>query len=343
MHGTDRTPQSAPLLELSRLTVEFEGGRRRRSVRAVDDVTLTVAPRETVGLVGESGAGKTTIGRAVLGLVPVTSGTMSFAGIDITHVRGAQRRQLGQQLQVVFQDPYSSLNPTRTIGQTIAESVQAHKHVDKEEMDDRVRTILGHVGLPADAARRYPSHFSGGQRQRIAIARALICEPRLVICDEPVTALDLSIQAQILNLLAKLQREFALSYLFVAHDLSVVRHSTQRVIVLYRGCIVEHGPTEAVYTSPKHPYTRALLEAMPVPDPNEQRKRRARQRREQAPPNPPASSEGCPFTTRCLHARDICHTHRPPLEPTTRQGTVVACHRWQEISTLEDERIALAP
>jgi oligopeptide/dipeptide ABC transporter ATP-binding protein len=333
-----------PLLEVNGLVVEFPGRRGRKPTRAVDDVTLAIGTRETVGLVGESGAGKSTIGRAVLGLVPVTSGTIAFAGADITNARGEDRRRLGRELQVVFQDPYSSLNPTRTIGQTLGESVRAHEKVGKAHLDELVRGILERVGLPADAARRYPTQFSGGQRQRIAIARALISRPRLVICDEPVTALDLSIQAQILNLLRDLQSELDLSYLFVAHDLAVVRHVAHRVIVLYRGAIVEQGPTEEVYAHPRHPYTQALLDAMPVPDPRLQRERREAQRRRRSGLRGSGSSgQGCAFAARCPHAIDVCDVRRP-LQERTPQGTWVACHRWPELAPgIEQSGIALTP
>src|SRR6185369_11786443 len=238
-------------------------------------VSLSVAARETVGLVGESGSGKSTIGRAILGLTPVNDGTVAFDGADITHADYRARQRLAADLQVVFQDPYSSLNPTRTIGQTLAETlrVQGKRHT-KAEVTERVRWMLERVGLPADAAGRYPAHFSGGQRQRIAIARALMVQPRLVICDEPVSALDLSVQAQVLNLLRELQNEFQLGYLFIAHDLAVVRHLSHRIIVLYRGRIMEEGSAATVYANPLHPYTQTLLEAAPVPDPERQRQRR---------------------------------------------------------------------
>jgi oligopeptide/dipeptide ABC transporter ATP-binding protein len=343
MHESDPAVNGSPLLSVKGLTVEFPGRGRRQPFRAVDDVTLDVGHRETVGLVGESGAGKSTIGRAVLGLAPVTSGQIVFAGADITHARGAARRRLGRELQVVFQDPYSSLNPTRTVGQTIAESVLAHEKAEKAALEARVGSMLERVGLPADAARRYPSQFSGGQRQRIAIARALISGPKLVICDEPVTALDLSIQAQILNLLRNLQSEFALGYLFVAHDLSVVRHVAHRVIVLYRGTIVEQGPTEALYTNPRHPYTQALLDAMPVPDPRRQRERQERRRQRRAPvQGAPTSADACPFTGRCPHAIDICHAQRPAQE-ITPEGTRVACHRWRELGAQSQESAIALP
>ncbi len=332
MPTTDAVAGDAPLLEISRLTVEFAGRRRRRTVRAVDDVSLTVGARETVGLVGESGSGKSTIGRAVLGLVPVTSGTISFAGDDITHARYAERRRLGRELQVVFQDPYSSLNPTRTIGQTLTETLRAQSDAGKEEAAARVSTMLERVGLPADAAQRYPARFSGGQRQRIAIARALMAQPRLVICDEPTSALDLSVQAQVLNLLRELQDEFQLGYLFISHDLAVVRHLSHRIVVLYQGRIMEQGPAAQVYERPTHPYTRALIEAAPVPDPRDQRRRRALRLRQAPVSHAPVPENACPFAPRCPHAIDLCRTARPLLEPMP-SGGMVACHRWQELAT----------
>jgi oligopeptide/dipeptide ABC transporter ATP-binding protein len=318
-----------PLLDVRGLVVEFETGRARPRLRAVDGVELSVAAGETVGLVGESGSGKTTIGRAVLGLVPVTDGAISFDGQDITHAGHRRRRQLSSDLQVVFQDPYSSLNPVRTIGQTLRESLRVHVQLSAAEASERVRAMLERVGLDADADRRYPSQFSGGQRQRIAIARALMARPRLVICDEPVSALDLSVQAQVLNLLRELQAELGLAYLFVAHDLAVVRHLSQRIIVLYRGRVMEHGDAAVVFDRPLHPYTQALLDAAPLPDPQQQRRRRAmRLRHGSASTAVPA--DACPFVARCPHAIDACGTHRPPLEATPA-GSAVACIRWREL------------
>jgi peptide/nickel transport system ATP-binding protein len=244
------------LLDVRDLTVEFPRGWRRPPLRAVDDVSFSLAPRETVGLVGESGSGKTTIGRAILGLAPVAEGTIRFSGNDITNASYRHRRDLSTTLQVVFQDPYSSLNPTRTIGQTLAEVLRAHGQPPRSEVRERVRFMLQRVGLPADAAQRYPSHFSGGQRQRVAIARALMKQPQLVICDEPTSALDLSVQAQVLNLLRELQRELELSYLFISHDLAVVRHVSHRIIVLYQARIMEQGDAATVYNAPAHPLTR---------------------------------------------------------------------------------------
>lgn len=331
LNGRHPTNVVPPLLEVDHLRVEFSLGRQRPPLRAVDDVSFTVAPSETVGLVGESGSGKTTIGRAILGLTPIKDGTVRFDGDDITHATYRQRRALSAELQVVFQDPYSSLNPTRTIGQTLAETLRVHGKPTRADATLRVTTMLERVGMPADAANRYPAHFSGGQRQRIAIARALMVNPRLVICDEPVSALDLSVQAQVLNLLRDLQDEFQLGYLFIAHDLAVVRHLSHRIIVLYRGQIMEHGPAETVYEHPNHPYTRALLEAAPVPDPDLQRSRRAARATRSAdttPANTPV--DACPFAARCPHTIEICTTKRPLLEPTP-DGRTVACHRWREL------------
>jgi peptide/nickel transport system ATP-binding protein len=231
----------------------------RPTSAAVDRVSLTVGQDETVGLVGESGSGKTTIARAVLGLTQPGGGGVRFEGEDITHASRSRRRELSRHLQVVFQDPYSSLSPTRTIGQTLAEPLIAHRLAGPRQAREQVAAMLERVGLPPDAMSRFPGEFSGGQRQRVAIARALMPSPRLVICDEPVSALDLSVQAQVLNLLRDLQREYRLGYLFIAHNLAVVRHMSHRIVVLYRGRVMEQGPAGAVYDTPGHPYTRALL------------------------------------------------------------------------------------
>ncbi|MGW6457912.1 ATP-binding cassette domain-containing protein [Streptomyces sp. NPDC055078] len=255
-----------PLLTVRDLVVRYRTTHRasRSAVAAVDGVSFSIGSGETVGLVGESGSGKSTIGRAILGLAPVRAGAVEFAGKDITHAPFRARRALSADLQVVFQDPYGSLNPTRTIGDLLAEPVRVHERPDRAALNRRVADMLERVGLGAEAADRYPGGFSGGQRQRIAIARALMMSPRLVICDEPTSALDLSIQAQILNLLADLQSSLNVSYLFVSHDLAVVRHIAQKVIVLRLGRIVEAGDTDTVYTRPGHPYTRSLLDAIPT-------------------------------------------------------------------------------
>jgi len=323
------------ILELCDLSVEFRQGRRTPPFRAVDGVSLTIGQGETVGLVGESGSGKSTIGRAVLGLNPVHSGQVLFDGADITHAGARTRRTISSSLQVVFQDPYSSLNPARTIGQTLAEPLLVHERPDRRQTATRIADMLERVGMPADTANRYPGQFSGGQRQRIAIARALMLSPRLVICDEPVSALDLSIQAQVMNLLADLQQEMSLSYLFIAHDLPVVRHLSHRIVVLYRGQIMESGPAAQVYAEPAHPYTRMLISAVPEPDPAVQRTRRAPH--EAGVPKPPAPT-GCAFAHRCAHAVAICHAARPVLLPRAvgpddkATEHLTACHRSAELT-----------
>jgi len=326
-----------PLLEINGLTVEFPV-RHRPPLRAVDGVDLSIYPRETVGLVGESGSGKTTLGKAILGLCRITHGTIAFDGADTTRANYRQRRSLSAHLQVVFQDPYSSLNPTRTIGQTLSETLRVHRDRDRADIEQQVHAILQRVGLPAQAAKRYPAHFSGGQRQRVAIARALIVRPRLVICDEPVSALDLSVQAQVLNLLHELQEEFHLSYLFIAHDLDVVRHLSHRIVVLYRGRVMEAGDADTVYRHPAHPYTRALLEAAPVPDPEQQRRRREARSVQNNRSPIRLIGDGCPFTPRCPFAIDICGKTRPALE-TTQDGSLVACHRWRELRSQDPQNL----
>ncbi len=332
---------SAPLLDVRGLTVEFDRGRHAPPLRAVDGVDLTVAPRETVGLVGESGSGKSTIGRAILGLVPANAGTVTFAGADITHAGSRERTRLSSELQVIFQDPYSSLNPTRTIGQTLGEALHVQR-LPRAQVVERVREMLGKVGLPPEAARRYPAQFSGGQRQRIAIARALMVQPRLVICDEPVSALDLSVQAQVLNILRELQDELQLSYLFIAHDLAVVRHLSHRIVVLYRGRVMEEGPAASVYGDPAHPYTRALLAAAPVPDPHRQRERRLdRTTRVADAATASPAADACPFAPRCPHAVEVCRTERP-LEEATPAGSRVACHRWRELGALQPPELTIS-
>jgi oligopeptide/dipeptide ABC transporter ATP-binding protein len=315
---------TSPLLEIRGLTVTYRRGRGR--LTALDNVDLTLAPGETVSVVGESGSGKTTLGNAVLGLVTVDSGTIRFAGEDITAAPASRRRLLTQDIQVVFQDPYGSLNPVRTVGQTLEEPLLAHRRMGRRQRRVEVATALDRVGLDADTQSRYPAQLSGGQLQRVAIARALMLSPRLVVCDEAVSALDLSVQAQILNLLRHLQRELGLSYLFISHDLAVVRHISDRVAVLYRGRLMETGPASEVCDEPDHPYTRALLAAAPVPDPARQRLRRSTV--SAASIGEPPQDAGCPFRHRCPHALDRC---AEPLTVQTRQHGVVACHRYGEL------------
>lgn len=262
------------LLQVKDLRVNFPQG-RGKVFQALKGISLEIQPGETVGLVGESGSGKTTVGRVILGLTEATSGDVWFDGENITHASRERRRTLGRDIQVVFQDPYGSLNPARTIGDTLAEPLMNDKSLSRNDIAERVAEVLQQVGMPADTASRYPGMFSGGQRQRIAIARAVIAKPRLIVCDEPVSALDLSVQAQVLNLLKSLQQSMGLAMLFISHDLTVVRHVSHRTVVLYRGDIVEQGDAGQVHERPEHPYTRALLAAAPVPDPLIQRERRA--------------------------------------------------------------------
>jgi peptide/nickel transport system ATP-binding protein len=266
---------SAPLLAVDKLVVEYPSKKfRAKPFRALTDINITIGRGETLGLVGESGSGKTTLGRAILGLAPVTGGTISFDGKDISRATRKDRRVLSRDLQVVFQDPYTSLNPALEIGDILAEPLGV-QGMEAAAAKKRVRELLDQVGLPADAINRLPREFSGGQRQRVAIARALALSPKLIVCDEPVSALDLSTQARVLDLFLQIQKDTGVSYLFVSHDLDVVRHISHRVAVMYHGEIVEQGPAGVVTTDPDHPYTQRLLLASPVPDPDRQEQRRA--------------------------------------------------------------------
>jgi ABC-type glutathione transport system ATPase component len=264
-----------PLLRVDGLVVEYPGRRLRSATRVIEDVTFDIAPGETVALVGESGSGKTTIGKAVLGLTPVTGGRIEFDGRDITALRGRGRRALAASIQAVFQNPYGSLNPALTVGATLAEPLRAGG-VAGADIRSRIATLLTRVGMPADAASRFPAQFSGGQRQRIAIARAVARGPRLIVCDEPTSALDVTTQAAALGLLSELQADLGCAYLFISHDLAVVRDFAARTVVLEQGRIVESGPSTQICDAPEHPYTKRLVAAAPVPDPRVQRERRAR-------------------------------------------------------------------
>jgi len=265
---------TAPLLEVADLVVEYPGkGFRAKPFRALKGVSLDIRPGETVGLVGESGSGKTTLGRSLLGLAPVTEGSVRYAGRDIGHLSRGERRELSNEIQVVFQDPYSSLNPAMTIEQILSEPLTA-RGTSAREAKARVRDLLDRVGLPDGARSRLPREFSGGQRQRIAIARALALDPKLIVCDEPVSALDLSTQARVLDLFIEIQERTGVAYLFITHDLAVVRHISHRVAVMYRGEIVENGDGDQVTSHPQHPYTQRLFMAAPLPDPDKQEQRR---------------------------------------------------------------------
>jgi oligopeptide/dipeptide ABC transporter ATP-binding protein len=311
-----------PLLDIREITVTYRRRGSSSPFTAVDRASLAIRRGETLGLVGESGSGKTTIGRAVLGLTQVRSGSIRFQGVDITHAGFEERRKLSTQLQVVFQDPYGSLNPTRTVWQILAEPLQVHRHLDRKGIMARVSWALAQVGMSGEDAAKYPRQFSGGQRQRIAIARALMMSPKLIICDEPTSALDLSIQAQILNLLADLQRSLDLSYLFISHALAVVRHVAQRMVVLYRGTVMESGPSDVVYDRPAHPYSQTLLAAEPTMKP-----RTVLPRRERPAPVQRLSGGGdaCVFLPRCPFATPVCSAEKPALRPSGTGG-LAACH-----------------
>jgi peptide/nickel transport system ATP-binding protein/oligopeptide transport system ATP-binding protein len=319
----------APLLSVRGLKVHFPiskglWGRDIRYVKAVDGVDFDIAPGESMALVGESGCGKSTLGAAVLGMQIPTAGTISFAGEEVRHGERQTRIRLSRDIQTVFQDPVSALNPKMSVGDSIAEPLVIHGVGDAKSRAERVAELLSLVGLHPQHAERRPNAFSGGQRQRIVIARALALQPKLLILDEPVSALDVSIRSQILNLLLDLQRRFGLSYLFISHDLSVVRHFADRVAVMYLGKLVETGPTEAVFARPVHPYTEALLSAVPLPDPVAQRarKRIVLTGDLPSPANPPA---GCSFVTRCPLAEEICRQAPPPLVKVGEKQQA-ACH-----------------
>ncbi len=320
---------SAPIVRVEALRKHFphrEGlfGLRSRPIKAVDGVSLDVAPGETVGLVGESGCGKSTLGRVVLRLIDPTEGRIHFEGTDITTLDADALRPMRRRMQIIFQDPYSSLNPRMTVRATIGEAMRIHGLVkDDAEEDHRVAELLRKVGLRPEHATRYPHEFSGGQRQRIGIARALAVEPRFIVCDEPISALDVSIQAQIVNLLGDLQDELGLSYLFIAHDLKVVELVSRRVAVMYLGRIVELAASPDLYGAPKHPYTQALLSAVPVPDPTRDRKRIVLEGDVPSPLDPPA---GCHFHPRCpIAKKGLCDRDAPPLRELA-SGHHVACH-----------------
>jgi peptide/nickel transport system ATP-binding protein len=329
-HGAE-SPRGAPLVEVRDLEKLFPlsrgvfRGRERGQVHAVDGVSFEIPRGETLGLVGESGCGKSTVARLVTRLLEPTAGTVAYDGHDITHLTSRALRPLRREIQLVFQDPYSSLNPRRTVGAIVAEPLRLQRLGTRAERRARVRELLEVVGLSPEHYNRYPHEFSGGQRQRIGIARALITTPKLVVADEPVSALDVSIQAQILNLLAELQGELGLTYLFIAHDLNVVRHVSDRIAVMYLGKIVELSPAEELHARPIHPYTEALLSAVPTVETDARERQRSRVVLRGDPPSPVAPPSGCRFHTRCRYATEICSTVEPPLVDHGR-GHVAACH-----------------
>ena len=332
------TPAGRPLLRLTNLTKHFPQFRQTlikrpdNPVRAVDGISFDVGPGQTVGLVGESGCGKSTAGRTLLRLLEPTAGTIEFEGRDITHAKGAELRTLRREMQMIFQDPYGSLNPRQTIGSIIAAPFDIQRITPEGGTRKTVQELMARVGLNPEHYNRYPHEFSGGQRQRIGVARAIALQPKLIVCDEPVSALDVSIQAQVVNLLEDIQQEQNLAYVFIAHDLSVVRHIADRVVVMYLGKIMEEADRDELYESPRHPYTHALLSAVPVPDPDKsQRKARILLKGDlPSPQNPPS---GCVFRTRCPKAQDRCAAEVPePIELTP--GHRVACHFPEERAVL---------
>ncbi len=319
-----------PLLEVKGLKKYFDvrGGvfsRKVGEVKAVDDVSFTVREGEILGIVGESGCGKSTLGKSILRLIEPTEGEVLFEGLDITRLSQEDLRKLRCDMQMIFQDPYASLNPRHTVEKIIGEPLLVHGMKSVRERKERVKELLEVVGLSPYHASRYPHQFSGGQRQRIGIARALANHPKLIICDEPVSALDVSVQSQILNLMEDLRNEFNLTYIFISHDLSVVKHISDRVGVMYLGRMVELTEKDALYDNPKHPYTEALLSAVPMPDPDEKRDRIILEGDLPNPAHPPA---GCAFHTRCPYAMDMCKVTRPQIKEVEDKH-FVACHLYE--------------
>lgn len=323
---------SEPLLSVSNLKIHFPVINRagdKTLLRAVDDVSFEIGRGQTVALVGESGCGKSTTGYGILGLAPITSGLVRYEGKDLGHLSSRARRTLlAREMQIVFQDPAAALNPKMTVAESICEPLVI-RGMSSAERDKRLRRVMDLVGLSVVQAQRLPSQISGGQRQRVVIARALALAPKLIVCDEPVSALDVSIRSQVLNILMELQQELGLSYLFISHDLSVVRHIADEVIVMYLGRVMEQGPTDVLFDQPAHPYTEALLSAIPLPDPVAQRERQRIVLKGEIP-SPLGAPAGCPFVTRCPVTVSACAETRPDFS-TLRRGSRIACHERSEV------------
>lgn len=314
------------LVDISHLTKDFKVG--RKTLRAIHSFNLQIFKGEILGLVGESGCGKSTVGRTVLRLIPPTSGKVFFKDTDLFSLKSHEMKKMRRKMQIVFQDPYASLNPRMTIEDIIGEPLDIHRLAKGERRRERVEELLGLVGLNQSHMNRYPHEFSGGQRQRIGIARALAVEPEFIICDEPISALDVSIQAQVVNLLKKLQEQMGLTYLFIAHDLSMVKYISDRVAVMYLGHLVELALSEELYKTPLHPYTQALLSCIPIPDPEVEKKRQRIVLKGEIP-NPMTPPSGCPFRTRCPYAMPIC-TDVMPAWKEVRPNHFVACHLYKQ-------------
>ena len=322
--------KEAPILQVKELSKYFLSGKKllgsSQYLKAVNHISFEIKEGETLGIVGESGCGKSTLGRTIVDIYKPTSGKILYEGVDITHLSNARKRKYKKSIQMIFQDPYASLNPRFTVGDIIEEPMMIHNLHNKEERREKVQELLRTVGLKPDHIRRYPYEFSGGQRQRVGIARTLALDPQFIVCDEPISALDVSIQAQIINLLEKIQEERKISYLFIAHDLGMVKHISQKIGVMYLGHMVEYGTVKEVFDTPLHPYTKALLSAAPVADPQ---KARLKQRiiLEGEVPSPINTPQGCPFVTRCRYSKPECSLKKPPdyVEGSHR----VACFLYQ--------------
>lgn len=314
------------LIQVKNLSKHFPAG-KHRVLKAVDNVTFDIYKGETFGVVGESGCGKTTCGRTVLGMYKATKGSVYFNGVDIHKLRGQKEHDFKKNAQYIFQDPYASLDPRMTVGDLIAEGMDVHFKMKKEERKQKIYDLLKTVGLNKEHALRYPHELSGGQRQRVGIARSLAVEPEFIVCDEPISALDVSIQAQIVNLLNKLQKEMGLTYMFISHDLSMVKHISDRIAVMYLGSVAELAPSEKIYEAPLHPYTKALISAIPVPDPKLGSTKK-RIKLEGEVPSPIDTPPGCKFVNRCRYAQEKCHQTEPQLVEL-EANHFVACHLYE--------------